>query len=123
MPSLMSSAMASIEETLRGNLGESGTLSRGSDTTTVTAVIDTVRYETVDDTTGAVTSLVSADLLIKPADYQIDSVQVEPTRGDRWHYTDGFGDTREYTVMWPDNAPVFVLEPHGHLMRVHTKET
>ena len=124
MPSQIFSAMANMEAALRGNAGLSGTLRRGADSTTgVVAVIDTVSYETVDDAPAAVMTMVLCDLLIKPGDYQISSVQVDPSRGDTWSYTDDFGVAREYTAMFPSTGAVFAVEPHGHLMRVHTKET
>ena len=69
MPSQIFSAMGNMEAALRGNAGLSGTLRRGADSTTgVVAVIDTVSYETVDDATGAVMTMVLCDLLIKPGD-------------------------------------------------------
>ena len=124
MPSLMSSAMANLESTLRANAGISGTLARGVNTTAgVFAVIDTVAYELDDAGTGASVSHVAVDLLIKPADYQISSAEVEPARGDKWSYTDEFSVAHEYTVMFVPGQPVFTKEPLSHVMRVHTKET
>ena len=124
MPSLMSSAMANLEASLRGNAGVSGTLVRGSATTSgVVAVIDTVAYELTDDGSGVAVSHVSVDLLIQPADYLISSVEVEPARLDTWSYTDEFSVAHEYTVMFVPGQPVFLKEPYSHVMRVHTKET
>jgi len=124
MPTLISSAMANLESTIRGNVGIAGTLNRGgASTASVTAVIDTVAYELADDGSGLAISHVSVDLLIKPSDYLIGGAEVDPVRGDKWTYTDEFSVAHEYTVMFVSGQPVFTKEPHSHLMRIHTKET
>lgn len=124
MPSLISSAMAHLEGALRNNLGVAGVLARGANSQSgVVAVLDTVGYQLTDDGTGTSITHVAVDLLIKPGDYKISGIAVDPARGDTWTYTDEFNDTHEYTVMFLADEPVFAKEPHSHLLRVHTKET
>jgi len=114
--SWLSDRLAWMVDTLADSAGETVTLSRASDTTSVTAVA----VSSSDNASGekvAASNYWEREWLIKQADYQVDDTVVTPQSGDR--ITDGNSDVWE--VMLGGTRPELVQHAGGYAWVVKTK--
>ncbi len=103
-------------DTLADAAGETVTLSRADDTTSITAI----NVDSGDEASGgkvATSNYWDREWLIKKADYEIDDSVVTPQAGDR--ITDSDGDVWE--LMIGGKRPELVQHASGYAWLVRTK--
>ena len=114
--SWFSDGLAWMVDGLADAAGEAVTLSRASDTTSITAIA----VSSSDNASGdkvATSNYWEREWLIKKADYEIDDAVVIPQAGDR--ITDGNSDVWE--VMLGGTRPELVQHAGGYAWVVKTK--
>jgi len=114
--SWFSDCLAQGMDTFIDATGESVTLSRASNTTSVTAVVVTSSDDVTDGKVSA-TNYWDREWLVKKTDYKIDGTVVEPQSADR--ITDSNGDVWE--MMLRGRRPDVVPHAGGYAWIVRTK--
>ena len=114
--SWFSDRLAWMVDKLADTAGESVTLSRASDTTSITAV-SVLSGDNASEGKVAGSHYWDREWLIKKADYEIDGAAVTPQSGDR--ITDSSSDVWE--VMLGGKRPELIQHAGGYAWVVKTK--
>lgn len=120
MPDQIQSALAWLADKQDSHASRTVTLKRGAELTLGVMALKASNDFGSDDDDTIIEDWQGRDWLIRPADYRINGVAVEPLRGDRIVEVDG-GKTKTYEVMAPGGLPPFRETRSGTRYRVHTK--
>jgi len=122
MPDLLQQGAAWLSTQLKSNVSGDVIYRRGATTVTVSAVRGATQFEEGDDF-GRLLRREIRDFLIEAADLVLDSVLIQPERGDQIIFTEA-GFTWTYEVAGPGNEPPWRWSDRHHTqIRIHTKFT
>lgn len=123
MPNRMETAMGRLATRMLGRVGSTVTLKRGSTLTTpdVPTVLGNQLLKVTNDEGLQQTFRTDKDFFIRPAEYLIDGVAVEPERGDKIVETIS-GVEAVYELLPYGDEPIYRwADEFRTIYRIHTK--
>lgn len=117
--SMMSTGLAYLSAQRKAHMAETGSISRGVNTTTDVSMTIGMTQADIDGGDGITVRSDIVDFLITASDYQISSMVVEPQRGDVITY-----GGKNYRVMPISGGETwrYAERTNKTTLRIHTKE-
>lgn len=122
MPNRFETAASRLYERQVGRCGSTVTIKRGNLTTTgVPAVLGAQLLKVTNDDGSPQTVMTDKDFLIERTAYQINSVVVEPLRGDKIVETIGDVEWEFEVLPYGDEKEFRYADEYRKVLRVHAK--